>query len=167
MPGPIIAVTDSPFPSLDPAKAALARLTPDIRMARNAFKESILEVARDADAVLVTDAKLPADLIGELRRCKVIGRFGLDVDKIDLQAAADVGIVVTHVPDYCLREVSDHAMALLLALARKITFSNALVQSGRQCTDQRSHRRDTQVGQDNDGLSPRRLRSSWVSRSTR
>jgi D-3-phosphoglycerate dehydrogenase len=90
-----------------------------------------LRVARVADAVLVTYAKLPGTLLKELKRCKVIGRFGLGTDNIDLAAASALGITVTYVPDYCRREVSDHAMALLLALARKITFSNALVQSGR------------------------------------
>ena len=127
----LIAVTDSPFPSLDPAIAALRRVDPELRMAKSASAEDILAVARDADAVLVTYAKLPGELLKELTRCKAIGRFGLGVDNIDIPAAARLGITVTYVPDYCLREVSDHAMALLLALARKIPFSNRLVQSGR------------------------------------
>jgi D-3-phosphoglycerate dehydrogenase len=131
MAGPLIAVTDSPFPSLDPAKKALARLTPELRMAKSPSAEDILAVARDADALLVTYAKLPGELLRQLKRCKAIGRFGLGVDNIDLPAAAECGITVTYVPDYCLREVSDHAMALLLALARKITLSDKLVQSGR------------------------------------
>jgi D-3-phosphoglycerate dehydrogenase len=88
-------------------------------------------VARDADAILVTYAKLPGELLRQLTRCKAIGRFGLGVDNIDTKTAAELGIVVTYVPDYCMHEVSDHAMALLLALARKIPFSNKLVQSGR------------------------------------
>jgi len=127
----LVAVTDSPFPSLDPAIAALKRVDPELRMAKSASAEDILAVARDADAVLVTYAKLPGELLKELKRCKVIGRFGLGVDNIDIPAAAQLGITVTYVPDYCLREVSDHAMALLLALARKVPFSNRLVQSGR------------------------------------
>ena len=131
MPRLLIAVTDSPFPSLDPAKAALARLDPEYRMAKSASVDDILEVARDADAVLVTYAKLTGDLLRQLKRCKAIGRFGLGVDNIDLPAAKELGISVNYVPDYCLREVSDHAMALLLALARKIPLSNKLVQSGR------------------------------------
>jgi len=131
MPRPLIAVTDSPFPSLDPAKAALARLDPDLRMAKSASAVDILAVARDADAILVTYAKLPGELLRQLTRCKAIGRFGLGVDNIDLPAAAELGITVTYVPDYCMHEVSDHAMALLLALARKIPLSNALVQAGR------------------------------------
>jgi D-3-phosphoglycerate dehydrogenase / 2-oxoglutarate reductase len=131
MPRPLIAVTDSPFPSLDPAKAALARVDPELRMAKSASAEDILAVARDADAILVTYARLPGDLLRQLTRCKAIGRFGLGVDNIDIPAAAELGITVTYVPDYCMHEVSDHAMALLLALARKIPLSNKLVQAGR------------------------------------
>ena len=131
MPRPVIAVTDSPFPSLDPAKKALARLDPEFRMAKSPSADDILAVARDADAMLVTYAKLPGELLRQLKRCKAIGRFGLGVDNIDLPAAKELGIAVNYVPDYCLREVSDHAMALLLALARKVPLSNKLVQSGR------------------------------------
>jgi D-3-phosphoglycerate dehydrogenase len=131
MPRPVIAVTDSPFPSLDPAKAALARVDPELRMAKSASAEDILAVARDADAVLVTYAKLPGELLRQLTRCKAIGRFGLGVDNIDIPAAAALGITVTYVPDYCMQEVSDHAMALLLSLVRKVPLSNKLVQSGR------------------------------------
>jgi D-3-phosphoglycerate dehydrogenase len=131
MPKTLIAITDSPFPSLDPAKKALAKLDPEYRMSKSPSADDILAVARDADAVLVTYAKLPGELLRELKRCKAIGRFGLGVDNIDLPAAKELGIAVNYVPDYCLREVSDHAMALLLALARKVTFSNKLVQSGR------------------------------------
>jgi D-3-phosphoglycerate dehydrogenase len=128
---PLIAVTDSPFPSLDPAKAALARIDPELRVANSTSADDILAVARDADAILVTYAKLPGELLRQLRRCKAIGRFGLGVDNIDIAAAAELGITVTYVPDYCMQEVSDHAMALLLALARKVPQSNALVQAGR------------------------------------
>jgi D-3-phosphoglycerate dehydrogenase len=131
MPRPLITVTDSPFPSLDPAKAALARIDPELRVAKSASADDVLAVARDADAILVTYAKLPGDLLRQLRRCKAIGRFGLGVDNIDVAAAAKLGITVTYVPDYCMQEVSDHAMALLLALARKVPQSNALVQAGR------------------------------------
>jgi D-3-phosphoglycerate dehydrogenase / 2-oxoglutarate reductase len=131
MNGPLIAVTDSVFPSLDPAMAALKRVDPEIRIAKSASETDILDVARDADGLLVTYAKLPGELLRQLRRCKVIGRFGLGVDNIDVKAAAERNIVVTYVPDYCLQEVSDHTMALVLALARKVPFSNALVQQGR------------------------------------
>ena len=131
MAGPVIAVTDSVFPSLDPAKAALARLNPTFRMSKSANADDILAVAKDADAILVTYAKLTRDILLQLTKCKAIGRFGLGVDNIDLPTAKEKGIAVNYVPDYCIREVSDHAMALLLSLIRKVPLSNKLVQAGR------------------------------------
>jgi D-3-phosphoglycerate dehydrogenase len=130
MAGPVIAVTDSVFPSLDLAKAALSKLNPTYRMAKSVNADDILAVAKDADAILVTYAKLTARF-STTDPCRAIGRFGLGVDNIDLAAAKEKGIAVNYVPDYCIREVSDHAMALLLALIRKIPLSNKLVQGGR------------------------------------
>src|SRR6476620_7701590 len=126
MAGPVIAVTDSVFPSLDPAKAALSGLNPTYRMAKSTNADDILAVAKDADAIMVTYAKLTRDLISQRTRCKAIGRFGRGVDNIDLPACREKGIAVNHVPDDCLREVSDHAIALLLALIRKIALSDNL-----------------------------------------
>ena len=103
MPRPLIAITDSVFPSLDPAKKVLARLDPEYRMAKSASPEDILSAGRDVDAILVTYAKLPGDLLRQLKNCKAIGRFGLGVDNIDLPAAKECGIAVNYVPDYCLR----------------------------------------------------------------
>ena len=131
MPTKIVAVTDSVFPNLDPARAMLAKIGAELRLAKEPKPEAILEVARDADAVLTTYAKVTADMIPQLKRCRIIARFGIGVDNVDIPAATSAGIVVTRVPDYCLDEVSDHAMALLLALVRKIPSSNARTHAGR------------------------------------
>jgi D-3-phosphoglycerate dehydrogenase / 2-oxoglutarate reductase len=131
MPTKLVAVTDSVFPNLDPARAVLAKIGAELRLAKDPTPESILEIARDADAVLATFAKLTADTIRQLTRCRVIARFGIGVDNVDIPAATSAGIVVTRVPDYCLDEVSDHTMALLLALVRKIPASNARTHAGR------------------------------------
>lgn len=131
MPSLLVAVTDSVFPSLEPARQALAALKAEVRLAGEPTPAAILEVARQADGLLVTYAQVTREIIQALERCRVIARFGIGVDNVDLKAATEAGIVVTYVPDYCVDEVSDHALALLLALARKITFSNQLVQSGR------------------------------------
>lgn len=128
---PVVAVTDTVFPSLDPARRALAGIEAELRMADDASVPSILDVAADADGLLVTYAKITEEVIAGLNNCKVIGRFGIGVDNIDLAAAADAGITVTYAPVYCLDEVSDHAMALLLSLARKIPYSTRLVNQGR------------------------------------
>lgn len=128
---PLVAVADSVFPSLEPARQALAVLQAELRLADEPTPAAILEVARQADGLLVTYAKITGDIIRQLERCRVIGRFGIGVDNVDIEAATQAGIVVTYVPDYCLDEVSDHALALLLALARKVTYANQLVQAGR------------------------------------
>jgi D-3-phosphoglycerate dehydrogenase / 2-oxoglutarate reductase len=131
MPAKLVAVTDSVFPNLDPAGGVLAKIGAELRLAKEPTPEAILDMARDADAVLTTYAKVTADMISQLPRCRVIARFGIGVDNVDIPAATKAGIVVTRVPDYCLDEVSDHTMALLLALVRKIPASNARTQSGR------------------------------------
>lgn len=131
MPKTLIAVADSVFPSLAPTEQVFSRLDAELRLAGEATPEGILAVARQADALMVTYAQITAQVIEGLERCKAIGRFGIGVDNIDLEAAAKAGITVTYAPDYCLDEVSDHAMALLMSLARKVTFSDRQVQAGR------------------------------------
>lgn len=128
---PLVAITDHVFPNLDPVHQVLSELHADIRLAGATTPEAILEVAREADALLVCYAKVPADIIQQLTRCKVIARFGIGMDNVDVQAATRARIVATNVPDYCVDEVSDHALALLLALARKISFANNLAHNGR------------------------------------
>ncbi len=127
----LIAVADSVFPSLDPAQRVLDRLDAELRLAEAPTPEAITEVARQADGLLVTYAQITGDMIRTFERCRVISRFGIGVDNIDLEAATESGIQVTYVPDYCIDEVSDHALALLLALARKVVYSDRLVQAGR------------------------------------
>ena len=100
-------------------------------MAEEPTPEKILEVAADADGVLATYGQVTAEIIAGLNNCKVIGRFGIGIDNIDINAAAAKGIAVTYAPVYCLDEVSDHAMALLLSLARKVPYANKLVSEGR------------------------------------
>jgi D-3-phosphoglycerate dehydrogenase len=125
-----VAVSDSVFPNLDPARQVLATIDASLTMASENSPEAIMRVAENADALLVTYARITADMIERMTRCKIISRFGIGVDNVDLAAATSKGIVVTKVPDYCIDEVSDHAMALLLAVARKIPSANAEVHTG-------------------------------------
>jgi D-3-phosphoglycerate dehydrogenase / 2-oxoglutarate reductase len=127
---PFVAVSDSVFPNLDPARAVLSRIGAELHLADEPNAEAILRVARDADALLVTYAKITAEMLGQMKRCRIVSRFGIGVDNVDIAAATQAGIVVTKVPDYCIDEVSDHAMALLLSAARKIPFANARAQAG-------------------------------------
>ncbi|MDC3084681.1 C-terminal binding protein [Gammaproteobacteria bacterium] len=129
--GPLVVVTDSPFPSLDPAKKALEDANAEVIQAPSSSEEDIIKSAEHADAILVTYAKLNENILRSLKNCKAIGRFGIGVDNIDLKVAGELGISVNYVPDYCLDEVSDQAMAMIISMARKIPQSNKLVQSGR------------------------------------
>jgi D-3-phosphoglycerate dehydrogenase len=131
MPQFLVAVADSVFPNLDPTRDVLSKIGADLRLAERPTPDSIVQVSRDADAVLVTYAKITADMIRQMTRCRIIARFGIGVDNVDISAATEAGIVVTRVPDYCIDEVSDHTLALLLALARKIPFANSHVHAGR------------------------------------
>ncbi len=127
---PLVAVSDSVFPNLELAKAVLSELEAELRLADEPTPAAILEVAREADGMLVTYAQITGDIIRQLSRCRIIARFGIGVDNVDIEAATQAGIVVTKVPDYCIDEVSDHSLALLMALARKIPFSNQLTHAG-------------------------------------
>jgi D-3-phosphoglycerate dehydrogenase len=126
-----VTVSDSVFPNLDPARQVLATIGADLRMADATTPEGIVAASTDADALLVTYAKITSDMIEKMPRCRIISRFGIGVDNVDIAAASSKGIVVTKVPDYCIDEVSDHAMALLLALVRKIPSSSARTHGGR------------------------------------
>src|ERR1700681_2647841 len=128
---PVIAVSDSVFPNLNPAREVLSRVGAELLLAEGSTSEAIMQVARNADAVLVTYAKITAEMIRQMTRCRIISRFGIGVDNVDIPAATKAGIVVTRVPDYCIDEVSDHTLALLLALVRKIPSSNARTHAGR------------------------------------
>jgi D-3-phosphoglycerate dehydrogenase / 2-oxoglutarate reductase len=126
-----VTVSDSVFPNLDPARQVLAAIGAELRMADTPTPEGIVGAATSSDALLVTYAKITADMIQKMPKCRVISRFGIGVDNVDIDAATASGIVVTKVPDYCIDEVSDHAMALLLAVVRKIPSSSARTHGGR------------------------------------
>jgi D-3-phosphoglycerate dehydrogenase len=131
MPSFHITVSDSVFPNLDPARQVLSSIGAELRMADSPTPEGIVAAAAASDALLVTYAKITAEMIQKMPKIRVISRFGIGVDNVDIEAASARRIVVTKVPDYCIDEVSDHAMALLLAIVRKIPSSSARTHGGR------------------------------------
>jgi D-3-phosphoglycerate dehydrogenase len=93
-------------------------------------EEQAIEAARGADALLVVNyAPVSRRVIETLDRCRIISRFGIGVDAVDIAAATGKGIAVTNVPDYCLDEVSDHAVAMLLHLERRLSRADASVRA--------------------------------------
>jgi D-3-phosphoglycerate dehydrogenase / 2-oxoglutarate reductase len=125
-----VAITDSVFPSLEPEQTVLKPLGVELRPQQCRSEEEIIALAQDADAVLNCYAKMTSQVIENLKRCKIIARYGIGVDNVDLAAATKAKILVTNVPDYCIDEVSDHALALLLALTRRITVADEAVKAG-------------------------------------
>src|SRR5688572_17866553 len=109
----IVAVTDYVFLSLDPERAVLEPLGVELRPQQCRSEEEIIDLTREVDAVLNCYVKMTARVIEELKRCRIIARYGIGADNVDLAAATQARILVTNVPDYCIDEVSDHALALL------------------------------------------------------
>lgn len=93
--------------------------------------DEIVDLCHDADGLTVNLAPITAGVIARLDRCRVIARYGVGYDAIDVDAATRRGIVVVNVPDYCHEEVSDHAVALWLACVRKTAIRDRQVRAGR------------------------------------
>jgi D-3-phosphoglycerate dehydrogenase len=94
-------------------------------------REGLASCVADADALLVQFAPMDAAVLAAARRCRVLVRYGIGVDNVDLAAAREAGVPVSNVPDYALDEVADHAMALLLAAVRRLPRVAEQVRAGR------------------------------------
>ncbi len=94
-------------------------------------EDEIIKAARDADALLVVFAPITRRVLSSLPKLKVVVRYGVGYDTIDVDAATDNNVIVVNIPDFCLEEVSDHAMALLLACARRLVWSTEGLKQGR------------------------------------
>jgi len=90
----------------------------------------LISICKDADGIINDRIQITRKVIESLEHCKVIARYGIGVNSIDVEAATEKGICVVNVPDYCIEEVSDHALGLLLACVRKIVFLNNRVKNG-------------------------------------
>jgi D-3-phosphoglycerate dehydrogenase / 2-oxoglutarate reductase len=124
-----VVVSDQVFPSVEVERELLAGIDAELTVATGDV-ESVLATAVDADAILNTYLPWTADAISRLERCRIIARYGIGFDNVDLKAAADAGIVVTNVPDYSVEEVATHALALILASLRKVVIADESVRSG-------------------------------------
>jgi D-3-phosphoglycerate dehydrogenase len=126
-----VVLTDYVWDSLDVEQQTLAGLATLVALQTKKSEEFLAEAA-DCDALLNTYAgPITADVMARMPRCRIIARYGIGVDTIDLRAATEVGIIVTNNPTYCVEEVAEHTLALLLACARKIAFYDRLVRGGR------------------------------------
>jgi D-3-phosphoglycerate dehydrogenase len=129
---PRVVVTDHVFANLEIERAMLAPLGVEIVEATATDADTLADLARGADALLVCYAPVPRAVVEAAAEggVRVIARYGIGYDNVDVEAATEHGIVVTNVPDYCLDEVADHTLALLLASARGIVRGATLVRAG-------------------------------------
>jgi D-3-phosphoglycerate dehydrogenase len=113
--------------------------------------QELIEQVRSCDAVLVVSAELPGCVIDQMKKCRVICRLGVGVDKIDVVTATRSGIVVTNVPDCFSEEMAEHVMAMILGLARKLPQMDRAIREGawrrsRQLSIQNQRLSETTLG---------------------
>jgi D-3-phosphoglycerate dehydrogenase / 2-oxoglutarate reductase len=117
-----VLVTDHVFESLDIERSVLAPLGVEVELATDQGEDALVAAAEDAVGLLVCFAPVTRAVVEAAARggTRLIARYGIGYDNVDVEAATELGIVVTNVPDYCLDEVADHTIALLLAHARGV-----------------------------------------------
>ncbi|RFB12644.1 C-terminal binding protein [Bacillus sp. HNG] len=126
-----VVVTDWEFEDLRFEEAVLYQ-SPEIEViaAQCRTEDDVIHACHDADGIINQYAPLSRRVIESLTNCQVITRYGVGVNTIDLEAATEKGICVANVPDYCMDEVSDHALALILSWVRKVVVANQQVKIG-------------------------------------
>lgn len=117
-----IVITDCDHPSVDIEKKIFHTINAEVTLEDCKTEEDVITVASDADGIVNQYAPLTRKVIESLKKCKIIARYGVGVDNIDVEAATEHEIIVANVPDYCVDEVSTHAMSLILACARGLTI---------------------------------------------
>jgi D-3-phosphoglycerate dehydrogenase len=125
-----VMVTDDRYGSYSEEEKVLKKIGAAVEVYNLGDEKQAIEVLREADGILVNLHPLPARVIAALERCKVISRYGVGYDNVDVDQATAKGIWVARVPDYCLEDVSDQALALLLACIRKVAFKDRRIREG-------------------------------------
>ena len=125
-----VVLTDYVWESLDVEEEILGALA-DLIPLQVTNPEAFFPEAEDCEALLNTyGGPITSDIMARMPNCKIIARYGIGVDTIDLAAATEAGIIVTNNPTYCIEEVAEHTLAMLLTCARKIAFYDRLVRKG-------------------------------------
>lgn len=125
-----IVITDDRFGWSDEERVALAGLKAELITANCSTEEEVIAACAQADAVLLNQAPMGRRAIEALRKCRVISRYGIGYDNVDVAAATERGIWVTNVPGYCTEEVAEHALGMLLCCVRRIPFKDRGVRGG-------------------------------------
>ncbi|GAB3311434.1 C-terminal binding protein [Haloplanus salinarum] len=124
-----IVVTDYDFPDLSIERSVIEAADADLRGEYARTPEEVIEAAAGADALLVQYAEV-TEAVFEALDLQAVGRYGIGVDSIDLDAATEHDVPVVNVPDYCIEEVPTHALALLLSCIRKVPSYDRTIKGG-------------------------------------
>ena len=135
MSGLKVVITDHVFPSLDYERKTLRDIGAELIEAGGTSEAQLIEAVADADAVITCYAEVTGKVIEAMQKCRIISKTGIGVNNIHIPTATSKGIKVTNVPDYCIDEVSDHALASILCLARKLTQLDKTVKGGKWSFD--------------------------------
>ncbi|WNJ18445.1 C-terminal binding protein [Pontibacter sp. G13] len=125
-----VAITDCTFPHFQEEQIMCERAGHELEIHQCQAPEEVIRLCADADALLNQYVILNEQVLSSLTRCRIIVRYGIGVDNIDLAAAARLGITVCNVPDYGIGEVADHASALILSLVRQLPYFDREVRLG-------------------------------------
>ena len=126
-----VVIADYDFGDVDIERSIVTQAGFELRAAQAKSEEDVIAAAFDADAVLTQYAEIGKRAIDSFKRCKIIARYGIGVDIVDVDEATRRNIVVTNVPsDWCMNEVADHAVALLMALVRKLPQYSRATRAG-------------------------------------
>ena len=115
-----VLLTDYAWPDLNLERETLSVCDTELIATHCSTEADVLAATTNADAIITEYAPITRGVIQAARKCKIISLNAAGYDNVDVKAASDEGVIVANVPDYCYDEVADHAMALLLACARKI-----------------------------------------------
>jgi len=126
---PRVIITDCDQGSIEEERIVFGKLEVDLDWAQILGQDEIVSRCRDADGLLIQYAPLTRWVLERLPQCKVVSRYGVGVDTIDVKAATELGIIVANVSAYCVDEVSDHTLALFLSLARKVILLDRSIRS--------------------------------------
>ncbi|WP_010587748.1 C-terminal binding protein [Schlesneria paludicola] len=125
-----VLMTDRAWPDTEIEREILQAVDAELVEPTATDEATLVQIARDVDAIATNWAKVTPAVIQSCRRCRVIARLGIGLDNISIETATQRGIPVTNCPDYCVSEVSDHALGLLLACARQIAFFHLRTKRG-------------------------------------
>ena len=125
-----VAITDYTFPDLDIERGILEPLGHTVIAGQCKTEADLIGLTRNCDQVITQFAPVNAQVIMAMERARVIVRYGIGVDNVDLACAAARGIPVCNVPDYCIDEVADHTLALLLGLTRGLLPNHRAISKG-------------------------------------